>query len=76
VIGEQDFTDPELLTRRRRDHERVDSILTTRVAPEDRELGGPRTLVDRLMTPANRFSSRRLAPASSVADLRAPGSNW
>ena len=44
VISEQDFTDPELLDRRRRDHERIDSILTTRVAAEDRELGGSRTL--------------------------------
>jgi hypothetical protein len=59
VISEQDFTDPEVLNRRRRDHERIDSILTTRVAAEDRELGGSRTLVDRLMTPANRLSSRR-----------------
>ncbi len=59
VISEQDFTDPGVLERRRRDHERIDSILTTRVAAEDREIGGSRTLLDRLMTPANRFSSRR-----------------
>ena len=44
VISEQDFSDPELLARRHRDHERIDSILTTRVAAEDRELGGSRTL--------------------------------
>jgi hypothetical protein len=59
VISPTDFDDPELLRRRVRDHERVNGVLAARVAAEDGELSGPRRLVDRLLTPANRSSSRR-----------------
>lgn len=59
VISEQDFDDPVLLERRRRDHERIDAVLASRVAAEDRTLGGGRRLRDRLLTPLNRMSSRR-----------------
>jgi hypothetical protein len=60
VISEQDFDDPALLERRRRDHERIDAILASRVAAEDQALGGPRRLVDRVLTPLNRVASRRM----------------
>lgn len=60
VISESDFDDPALLERRRRDHERIDDVLSSRVAAEDRELGGPRRLRDRLLTPLNRLASRRM----------------
>jgi hypothetical protein len=59
VITDQDFQDPVLVQRRRRDHERIDMILARRVTAEDQVIGGPRRLVDRLLTPANRLSSRR-----------------
>jgi len=59
VIDEHDFADPALLARRRRDHERIDAIIATRIAAEDREIGGSRTVRDRLLTPVNRLSSRR-----------------
>jgi hypothetical protein len=59
VIAVADFDDPELIERRRRDHERIDGVLASRVAAEDDELG-PGTLVDRLLTPLNRLASKRL----------------
>lgn len=59
VITDQDFQDPLLLDRRRRDHERIDSILASRVTAEDHAIGGTRSLLDRILTPANRLSSRR-----------------
>ena len=59
VIPNDDFTDPTLIERRRRDHERIDHILTSRVAAEDGQLGGRRRLLDRILTPLNRASSRR-----------------
>ena len=59
VITDHDFEDPVLLYRRRRDHERIDRILAARVAAEDHAIGGARSLLDRILTPANRLSSRR-----------------
>jgi Family of unknown function (DUF5995) len=59
VITDQDFQDPGLVDRRRRDHERIDKILASRVAAEDSAIGGARRLLDRILTPANRLSSRR-----------------
>jgi len=61
VIPPEDFTDPILLERRRRDHERIDDVLAARVGAEDTALeraGGRRTPVDRLIAPANRLASR------------------
>jgi len=60
VITDPDFDDDELLAKRRRDHERIDHVLAARVAAEDEELGGRRRIQDRLLTPLNRLSSRRL----------------
>jgi hypothetical protein len=59
VISEDDFTDPVLMDRRRRDHERIDGVLADRVGAEDDQLGGARSLVDRVLTPLNRLSSQR-----------------
>jgi hypothetical protein len=59
VITDHDFEDPVLIDRRRRDHERIDRILAARVAAEDHAIGGARSLLDRILTPANRLSSRR-----------------
>ncbi|WP_460664157.1 DUF5995 family protein [Kribbella swartbergensis] len=59
VISDDDFTDPQLMERRRRDHERIDHVLASRVAAEDNELGGARSLLDRVLTPLNRLSSQR-----------------
>ena len=59
VITDHDFEDPMLIDRRRRDHERIDQILAVRVAAEDHAIGGARSLLDRILTPANRLSSRR-----------------
>ena len=61
VIPAEDFAVPERLGLRRRDHERIDGVLATRVGAEDAELvraGGRRTPLDRLLTPANRQAAR------------------
>lgn len=61
VISDDDFSDPQLMDRRRRDHERIDNVLASRVAAEDNELTatGGATLLDRLLTPLNRLASKR-----------------
>jgi hypothetical protein len=59
VISDDDFEDPTLLVQRRRDHERIDQILASRVASEDGELAGSRRMLDRVLTPVNRASSKR-----------------
>jgi hypothetical protein len=61
VITDADFTDPVLIARRRRDHERIDAVLASRVAAEDEQLGalGRRRVVDRVLQPLNRLGSKR-----------------
>lgn len=61
VIPDEGFADPALLDLRRRDHERIDGILSTRVAAEDGELAArsARRLLDRVLAPLNRRASRR-----------------
>jgi hypothetical protein len=59
VISDEDFTDPHLMERRRRDHERIDGVLAPRVAAEDDLLGGARSRLDRVLTPFNRLASQR-----------------
>lgn len=61
MIPPADFDDPRLLDRRRRDHERIDGVLASRVADEDvalQRVGGRRTTLDRLIAPANRHAAR------------------
>jgi len=61
VISDDDFTDPALMARRSRDHERIDGVLAERVRDEDDELtvAGGKQLLDKVLTPLNRASSRR-----------------
>ncbi|MDQ1538547.1 MAG: hypothetical protein QOE58_2940 [Actinomycetota bacterium] len=61
VISVDDFSDHLLMDRRRRDHERIDKVLASRVGAEDNELTaiGGATLLDRLLTPLNRLGSKR-----------------
>jgi hypothetical protein len=61
MILPEDFGRPDCLALRRRDHERIDGVLASRVGAEDLALqgaGGRRTPLDRLMAPANRFAGR------------------
>jgi Family of unknown function (DUF5995) len=58
VIDVDDFDDPRLMDRRRRDHERIDAVLSSRVSAEDNQLPAG-SLVDRLLTPLNRLGTRR-----------------
>ncbi len=64
VVDDDQFADPELLAGRVRDHDRVDAVLAARVAAEDAALGGARRAVDRLLSPANRWASRRFLVVS------------
>jgi hypothetical protein len=61
VIPDDEFSDASALALRRRDHERIDAILSGRVAAEDVELSSRsvRTLLDRALRPVNRWASRR-----------------
>ena len=59
VISPADFTDSELLASRRRDHERIDAVLASRVKAEDTAIEDHRRLLDRALAPLNRLSSRR-----------------
>ena len=61
VITDDDFADPALMARRRRDHESIDGVLASRVAAEDDELASrsARSLVDRALQPLNRVASKR-----------------
>src|ERR687884_922824 len=76
VVPPEDFENPRLLERRRRDHERIDAVLAERVAAEDGELeqaaGGGRTLLDRVMTPLNRGASRRFLRDARLKVWRNP----
>jgi hypothetical protein len=61
VISDEEFADPVIVARRARDHERIDGVLSGRVAAEDDELGtvSPPSTLDRLLQPLNRLSSKR-----------------
>src|SRR3954447_17682177 len=59
VISPADFDDASLIDRRRRDHERIDDVLASRVKDEDDLLGDHKTLLDRVLTPLNRMGSKR-----------------
>ena len=62
VIPESDFTDEDLVGRRRRDHARIDGVLSQRVTAEDEQLSisSARSLLDRALRPVNRHASRRI----------------
>ena len=67
VISDDDFADATLMASRRRDHERIDGVLASRVAAEDTELAvHGRTLTDRLLQPLNRLSSKRFLRESRM----------
>jgi hypothetical protein len=62
VISPADFDDPEVLLGRAADHRHVDDVLVARVGAEDVELSAESrtSLLDRLLRPFNRASSRRI----------------
>jgi hypothetical protein len=61
VISDEDFDDPRILARRRRDHERIDAVLSGRVSAEDQHLESASrvTALDRALRPVNRRASKR-----------------
>jgi Family of unknown function (DUF5995) len=59
VISPDDFNDPILIGRRRRDHERIDTVLAGRVKAEEKGGRAEQTRLDRLLAPLNRISSKR-----------------
>ncbi len=63
LLSPADFDDADLCDRRRRDHERIDGVLASRVSAEDVALqraGSRRTVLDRLAAPVNRQAARTL----------------
>ncbi|MFI5960171.1 DUF5995 family protein [Cryptosporangium sp. NPDC051539] len=59
VINVNDFADRVLLARRLRDHERIDTVLASRVRAENDQLAAHQTRVDRLLGPLNRLGTKR-----------------
>ncbi|WP_406830270.1 DUF5995 family protein [Pedococcus sp. KACC 23699] len=61
VISDAEFDDPFVVARRARDHERIDGVLSARVAAEDSELVAVsvQSLLDRALQPLNRLASKR-----------------
>jgi hypothetical protein len=59
VISAEDFADPTLLSRRQRDHERIDAVLAGRVRAEDNQLAADQTRIDKLIGPLNRLGTKR-----------------
>jgi hypothetical protein len=61
VITDAQFTDAALLDRRRRDHERIDEVLASRVGAEDAQLSEVKapSMLDRVLTPLNRTGTKR-----------------
>lgn len=59
VISPEDWTDPDLIAGRGRDHERIDTVLAGRVRAEDAEIEDHRRLLDQALAPLNRLSSKR-----------------
>ncbi len=59
VISDADFADPAVLAQRRRDHERIDEVLASRVGAEGEAItaGMHMRVLDRLLRPANRHST-------------------
>ena len=67
VIDDREFQDPALLARRAADHRHIDTVLAARVGAEDTELdavSGSRSLLDRVLTPANRLGTKRFLEES------------
>lgn len=61
IISDEDFDDATVMALRRRDHQRVDTVLSSQVASESNELAGPDGLsvLDRVLRPLNRKGSQR-----------------
>lgn len=61
VITDKDFADARLMDQRRRDHERIDTVLASRVAAEDEQLKstGATALLDRMLAPLNHVGTKR-----------------
>ena len=61
VISDDDFSDPVLIDRCRRDSERIDTVLSTRVEAEEDALSatGDTAILERLLMPLNHLSAKR-----------------
>lgn len=66
VIDEAGFDDPALLRRRLADHRHLDEVLLSRIGPEQEQLDTvtQRTLLDRILAPANRSATARFLKES------------
>jgi hypothetical protein len=64
VVADDEFEHPVLMASRRRDHERMDDLIASRVAAEGDLLPRTARLVRPLLTPLDRWSARRFLPAA------------
>jgi Family of unknown function (DUF5995) len=66
VISPADFDEERRVHTRRRDHERIDDVLASRVKDEDQQLGDAKSLLDRVLAPLNRLGSKRFLREARV----------
>jgi hypothetical protein len=68
VIPDDDFADAPTIDRRRRDHARIDGVLSGRVAAENEQLESVShvSLLDRALMPLNRRASKRFLKEARV----------
>jgi hypothetical protein len=64
VVTDDDFAHPVLMASRRRDHERIDTLIAARVAAEGRLLSRTARVTGRLRGPFDRWSTHRFLPAA------------
>lgn len=64
VISDEDFEHPVLMASRRRDHERLDTLIASRVAAEGAALPRTARLAGRVLAPLERWSTRRFLPVA------------
>ena len=79
-ITDDEFDDDTLVASRAADHAHIDSVLVTRVGPEDLELKaveqpGDRTTLDRLLTPFNRAGTKRFLREPAARPGTTPASS-
>ena len=64
VVSDDDFDHPVLMAARRRDHERMDTLIASRVAAEGDRLPRRARVLRPLLAPLDRWSTHRFLPAA------------
>ena len=64
VVSDEEFRHPVMMAMRRRDHERIDTLISAQVGAEDRVLPGVGRSARRVIAPLDRWSTRRFLPTA------------